>query len=138
MRKFGQLSSLVDGGSVWLFRTVELIDLDPYAQAYVTHYSRIVALFDITTDHDEFFLLDKSMQAIPVLPGSKPPDSDVTEVARRLAASSNSRHALSVTLKNNRGLIYFQPFVVGGETLSDVDSLYSIAKNMCDELSGNV
>jgi hypothetical protein len=138
VRSFGQLSSLVDGGNVWVFRAVELLDLNPHSQSYSTHFSRIVALFGISTSHDEFFILDNSMQARPRIPGSNTPSSEVTEISQRLAASHNARHALSVTLNSKHGLIYFEPLGTGGEALSDVESLYSIANNMYAELSGNV
>ena len=136
VRSFGQLSSLVDGGSVWLFRAVELLDLNPHAQSYSTHFSRIVALFDIgATDHDEFFLLDKSLQARRNMPGSKPPDPAVTEVTKQIAKTCKARHALSVSLRRGQGLIHFEPLVTGGENISDIDSLYCIAKKMRNELS---
>lgn len=138
VRSFGQLSSLVDGDSVWLFRTVELLDLNPHAQSSSTHFSRIVALFDIPTDHDAFFVLDKSLQASSRLPGSKSPDPQVREIAKRIAKACQARHPLSVTLTRGQGLIYFEPLVTGGETIRDVNALYCIAKHLGQELSGNV
>lgn len=61
VRSFGQLSSPVGGEPVWLFRAVELLDLNPHAQSYSTHHPRIVAVFDIPADLGEFFVLDNSM-----------------------------------------------------------------------------
>ena len=138
VRSFGQLSSLVDGESNWLFRAVELLDLNPHSQSYSTHFSRIVALFDILTDHDEFFVLNKSMQASQKLPRSKSPNPMIIEITKRIAKSCKARHNLSVTLTCGHGLIYFEPLTTGGETISDVSSLYCIAKNMSEKLSGNV
>jgi hypothetical protein len=138
VRSFGQLSSLVDGEAIWLFRAVELLDLNPHAQSYTTHFPRIVALFATSTDHDEFFVLDKSMQANPRLPRSKSPNNKIAEIAKRTAASCRARHPLSVTVTRGHGLIYFEPLVTGGETISDVNSLYCIARNMCERLSGDV
>lgn len=137
-RSFGQLASLVDGGSIWLFRAVELLDLNPHAQSSSTHFPRIAALFDHSTEHEEFFVLDKSMQTRQRLPGSKSPDIKVTEIAKRTAISCKARHPLSVTVTRGHGLIYFEPLATGGETISDVNSLYCIAKNMCARLSGDV
>ena len=51
IRSFSQLSSLVDGRGIWIFRAVELLDLDQHAKSYVTHFNRIVALFDISASH---------------------------------------------------------------------------------------
>ena len=138
VRSFGQLSSLVGGESIWLFRAVELLDLNPHAQSDSTHFSRIAALFDISTDHDEFFVLDKSMQASKRLPRSKSPNPNVIEISKRIAKSCKARHLLSMTLARGHGLIYFEPLVTGGEKISDVNSLYCIAKNMSEKLSGNV
>ncbi len=137
VRRFGQISSLVDGGLIRIFRAVELLDLNPRARSYSTHFPRIAALFDVSTDYDEFFLLDKSMQARRRRPGSDPPSPDVAEIAKRTAASCNARHPLSVTLAHGHGLIYFEPLVTGGETMNDVDSLYCIAKGMREELGGD-
>jgi hypothetical protein len=134
VRSLSQLSSIVDGGSVRIFRTIELLDLNPYAQSYTTHYNRIAALFEIPAGHDEFFLLDKSMQASRMLPGAGTPAPEVVDLARRAAVSCSARHPLSVTLARGHGLIYFEPLVVGGESLGDVDSLYCIAKQLHDAL----
>jgi len=138
VRSFGQLSSLVEGESIWLFRAVELLDLNPHAQSYSTHFPRIVALFGNSTEHEEFFVLDKSMQTRQRLPGSKSPNIKVSEIAKQTAVSCKARHPLSVTVTRGHGLIYFEPLVTGGETISDVNSLYCIAKNMCERLSGDV
>lgn len=137
-RSFDQLSSPIDGGSIWLFRAVELLDLNPYAQTYSTHFPRIAALFKAPTDHNEFFILDKSMQVKQKLPRSNQPGPKVAEITKRVAASCNARHSLSLTLSNGYGLVYFEPLVTGGETIEDMNSLYCIAKNMNAGLSGGV
>jgi hypothetical protein len=138
VRSFSQLSSLIDGGSIWIFRAVELLDLNPHAKAQSTHFAKIAALFDASTDYDEFFVLDRSFQAKPRTSGSKNPDPHVTEISKRIAASCEARHPLSVTLSRGHGLIYFEPLVTGGEKMSDVDSLYCIANHMRGELTGDV
>lgn len=138
VRSFDQLSSIIDGGSIWLFRTVELLDLNQYAQSYSTHFPRIVALFDVSKNHNEFFVLDKSMQVRQRLPRSNIPISDATEITKQIVASFNVRHPLSVTFAHGHGLLYFEPLVTGGETVSDVNSLYCIAKNMYEALSKDV
>jgi hypothetical protein len=130
VRSFGQLSSLVHDGHIWIFRAVELLDLNPHAQSYSTHFSRIVALFDAPPGLDDFFMLNKSMQAIQRLPRSKPPNPEVTDATKRVAVSCKARHPLSVTVTHGQGLIYFEPLVTGGETIDDVDCLYCIAKGM--------
>jgi hypothetical protein len=136
VRSFSRLSSIVDGGRVWLFRAVELLDLNPRAQSYSTHYSRIAALFDVPTkSNDEFFLLDKSMRVNQRLPETEPPDSYAIETLKRIAQSCEARHSLSVTFAHGHGLIYFEPLVTGGEVMSDVNSLYCIAQKMCEKLS---
>lgn len=48
---------------------------------------------------------------------------------------SNARHPVSVTLTKGHGLVYFEPLVTGGENINDVDALYCIAKNICEELN---
>jgi hypothetical protein len=138
VRSFGQLSSLVEGESIWLFRAVELLDLNPHAQSYTTHFSRIVALFETSTEHEEFFMLDKSKQAKQRLPRLKSPNTKIAEIVKLTAASCKARHPLSVTITRGHGLIYFEPLVTGGETIGDVNSLYCVAKGMCEKLSENV
>jgi hypothetical protein len=63
-------------------------------------------LFDVSTCHDEFFVLDTSMQVRQRIPGANPPKPDAAEVTQRVAASCNARHSLSVTLAQGHGLIY--------------------------------
>ena len=137
VRSFGQLSSLIEATPVWIFSVVELLDLDPYASAYSTNFTRIVALFDIANDYDEFFLLDKAMQASPALPGSQPPDQDLSTMAGQTVEDCHARHTLSVTLRRGYGLIYFEPLVTGGESLDDIESLYCIAGKLHGMLQGN-
>ena len=138
VRSFGALSSLVYGESIWVFRAIELLDLNPHAQSYSTHFSRIVALFNTLTDYEEFFILDKSMHASQRLPGPKSPDPNITDLVNRIAVSCKARHPLSVTLTRGHGLIYFEPLVTGGEIKGDINSLYCIAKDMSEKLSGDV
>ena len=130
VRSFAQLSSIIDGGSIWLFRAVELLDLNPHARSYSTHFPRIAALFNVSTNHDEFFILGKSMNAEQKLPDSGMPSSDLTDITKQIAASCNTRHPLSITFTHGHGLIYFEPLITGGETLSDIECLYCIAKKM--------
>ena len=39
-------------------------------------------------------------------------------------------HALSITVRNGKALIYPEPLVVGGEKEEDLDYLLSLAKKM--------
>jgi hypothetical protein len=124
---------------VWIFRAVELLDLDPYGTPPTTHYHRIAATFHIPDSaHNEFYMLDKNGQAHGMMPGYTPPDPWVVEMSKKIARSCDARHPLSVTLARGRGVIYFEPFVVGGETISDVKALYCIAKSLHENLHGNV
>ena len=135
VRSFGQLSSLVGGEYVWIFRAVELLDLNPHAKAYSTNFARIAALFEISAAHEEFFLLDKALRVNKRLPGTISPDPEVVELTKRTATSCGARHPLSVTLTGGHGLIYFEPLVTGGETLDDVNALYCMAKEMRAKLA---
>ncbi len=135
VRSFGQLASLIDGGSIWLFRAVELLDLNPHAQSYSTHFPRIAALFDVSSDRDEFFFLDKGMQARSMRPWAHTPNREVVMITKGIAESFNARHPLSVTLARGCGLIYFEPMVTGGENISDVNALYGIARKMREEFA---
>jgi hypothetical protein len=107
LRTFGQLSSLVEGESIFLFRTVEVLDIKPHIQSYDTHFARIVALFDVSADYDDFFLLDKSLRAMKRRPGSKDLDPKIIEISKQVTASCEGRHTLSITLRRGKGLIYF-------------------------------
>lgn len=138
VRCFGQLSSILDGGTIWIFRSVELLDLNPYAQSYATHFSRVVALFEVSKNHDEFFILNKSMQVIKRLAKTNSPNHSVTDTVKGIVTSCHGRHALSVTFAKGHGLIYFEPTVTGGETIDDIVSLYCIAKKLSRALSSDV
>ena len=135
IRSFGQLSSIIDAGPVRMFSAVELLDLNPHAQASSTHFSRIAALFKVPADIDEYFLLERTGQVNTVLPTVKTPAANITELTRQAAATCRAEHTLSVTLKNGYGLIYLEPLVTGGETLTDIEALYAIARKMHKTLS---
>jgi hypothetical protein len=136
LRSFGQLSTPVDAERIWIFRAVELLDLNPHAQSSSTHFSRIIVLFDVAASYNEFFVLDKSGQAQQRLSGRPVPSADVIEIAKRIVTQCAVRHAISVTLSDGRGLIYLEPSITGGETLEDVSSLYCAAKGMAEALAG--
>lgn len=137
VRSFGQLSTLVNGDDVWIFRAIELLDLDSHAQSYTTHFPRIAAMFDVSASHGEFFVLDLSGQHHQILPQRSSPDPNVIEIVRRIVKECTLGHTLSVTLSGGHGLIYLEPLVVGGETIADVNTLYCIAKKMRVELTGD-
>jgi hypothetical protein len=69
LRTFDQISSLILGGEIWLFRAVELFDVNPRIKSPATHFPRIAALFEVSAEWDDFFLLDKNMRATNRLPG---------------------------------------------------------------------
>ncbi len=135
IRSFEQLSSIIDAGPVRMFSAVELLDLNPHAQASSTHFSRIAALFKAPEEFDEYFLLNRAGQVNTILPAGKSPAAHITELTREAATTSRAEHTLSVTLKNGYGLIYLEPLVTGGETLTDIEALYSIARKMHQTLS---
>ena len=135
IRSFGQVSNIIEKGSVLFFQTVELLDLNPHAQAYSTHFNRIAALFETHKTLDEFFLLDKSMRPQHRLPTQKTSNPKIAEISRQIAKSCNASHTLSVTLRNGYGIIYFEPLVTGGESMQDIVSLSCIAANMQQEFT---
>ena len=131
-REFGQLSTLVVAGTVQIFRAVELIDLSQDTQPDSTHFSRIAALFDISQEYDEYFLLSNSQGISNLHPIHDSPDTIAVQVATDIARSCEARHTLSITLRNGKGLLYFEPTVTGGENKADLEALYCIAKAMKD------
>lgn len=135
VRSFGQLASVVEAGPILVFRAVELLDLSPHGQSQSTHFSRIAAFFEVKEHLDAFFLLDRSGQVRPLLPGGSAPASEVAALARRLASEGGARHALSITLARGHGLVYFEPLVTGGEKPRDLESLLAIAQGMREELA---
>ena len=135
VRSFGQISSLVEKESINFFRTIELLDLNSHARSPNTHFTRIAALFKIPDAYEEFFVLDKSMQASRRILATRPINPNVIEKSKQIAAHCKTRHALSVTLGSGYGLIYFEPLVTGGETMSDVNCLYCFASSMQKALS---
>lgn len=138
VRTFSRLASIVDAGPIRLFRCIELLDLVPYAQASSTHFPRLAATFDVAGHFAAFFLLDRSGQASPRVPGAPPPEPRLVEAVTRAAASCRARYTLSVTLARGRAVIYFEPSVTGGETRDDLEALYCIARSLRQELANNV
>ena len=132
VREFGQLSAPVDAGGVQMFRAVELIDLSPNTQPDSTHFSRIAACFEISNEYDEYFLLRHSQGVSNLHPVLDTPDSNAVRVASDIALACEARHTLSITLRNGKGLVYFEPIVTGGENKADIEALHCIAKGMKD------
>jgi hypothetical protein len=138
-RHFGPLSSLIDGGATWIFRAAELLDLDPYGSPSTTNFYRIAAFFPVAGSvQDQFFLLDKHMRPHRMGSDKSPLNPEIVEMTKHIWRNCSARHPLSITLARGYGLIYFEPFVVGGETVGDITSLYCIAKSMHEKLCGNV
>jgi hypothetical protein len=135
VRGFEQLTSPIAAGAAWLFRAVEILDLSPHGQSQSTHFTRIIALFDVVEAHEDFFILDRTGAATARLPGAPAPSPRVVEVTRRAFSEQGARHPLSITLARGKGLIYFEPFVTGGENTSDLEALYNIAVSLQDALS---
>lgn len=134
VRSFGELAPPIKGEGIWLFRTVELLDLNPSCQSYSTHFSRIAALFEVPAGYDHFFLLDKSMQARQLLANADPIDPALLESAKLAYVACHAHHPLSITLAGGYALLYFEPLVTGGENLTDIESLYCLARGLQQEL----
>ena len=132
VREFGQLSTTVHAGTVQIFRAVELIDLSPNTQPDSTHFSRIAAHFDISNEYDEYFLLRYSQGVANLHPIHDSPNRNAVQIASDIARTCEARHTLSITLRNGKGLVYFEPTVTGGENKADIEALYCIAKAMKD------
>lgn len=126
-RRFGQLASIVDGGDVLMFRSVEALDLSQYGVPMVTHHPRVCASFQVEQNLDEFFLLLPDGQVQSRIAARGPVSSKAVEAVAGVAASCGASHAISVSLAAGQGLIYFEPKVVGGEKLVDVETLYCMA-----------
>jgi hypothetical protein len=135
VREFDQLTSPIAAGAVYLFRAVEILDVNPHGQSQSTHFARIIALFDVAETHEQFFMLDRSGAATARLPGAPTPTARVVEVTRHAVSEQGARHPLSITLARGKGLIYFEPLVTGGENSSDLEVLYNIALSLQDALS---
>ena len=135
VRSFGQLASLVEGEKVRLFRTIERLDLNPPSSASATHFPRLAALFDVSTEYDDFFLLDASLNPTRRGSGAPKPDPRAVTLVKKVATACNPRHTLSITLTHGHGLIYFEPVVTGGETERDLQCLYQIARQLQQQLS---
>jgi hypothetical protein len=132
VRSFGRVSSVVDGGSIRLFRTVELLDLNPHGTSQSTHFTRTAALFDVSPDYTECFVLDTAGTANCLLPGAEAVAPDLADACRRIAASCGARHDLFVSMERGKGLLYLSPLVTGGESMDDLGSLYCMSERMRD------
>ena len=134
VRSFGQLRDIAEEDGVFVFRAVELLDLNPHAQSDNTHFPRVISLFDVPSDYYEFFMLDCSMSLHNKIPHSKEIDVRIRKSCQNVVTSLRPRHTLSVSLSQGKGLVYFEPRVTGGETLADVNMLYDLAKAFRNDL----
>jgi hypothetical protein len=130
VRSFSRISEVVQADGVWIFRAIELLRLRPSGNSRRDYSNRLAAVFAVDSSHQEFFLLDRSGQAVSRVPGAQPPDAAVTEVVQEAVRSCDAKHPLSVTLSDGQALIYFRPLIVGGEKPADIDAIYCLAREM--------
>lgn len=132
IRVFSRVRDVVDAGNVQVFRVTELVDRHPTRQVDNSHFGRIAALFE-TPENADVDVLIKPDGVINMHPENRPPREDPAyEAVDRVIADAPPRNPLSVTFRRGRGLAYFQPLVVGGETLEDVEYLYSFADRVAE------
>ena len=86
---------------------------------------------------EEFFIMDKSLYAMQRLKGAVSSNTDAVKTVRKIMMAVKPRHPLSVTFSKGNAVIYFEPFVTGGEKFEDVEALYLIAKKMKAELANS-
>ncbi|MFW6198629.1 MAG: hypothetical protein ACOC5E_02275 [Acidobacteriota bacterium] len=134
VRTFGQLSSVVDAGPVRIFRTVELLDLNPHGRASNPHHPRIAALFSVPEGREEFFVMDPSGEVRTILPDAGAPAADVAAATRRALDACGARYPVSVTVASGHAVVYLIP-PTGRDTQGDIDAIHCIARSLRTQLT---
>ena len=131
VRQFYRVRDMVRDEGVVLTRTGELLDLVSYAEAQNKNFGRVAAYFDVDDGSDLYVLRTRDGEYMSMVPGLPPPtEQPGFDRVKAVIESMPPFHALNVTVKNGKALIYPEPLVVGGEKEEDLDYLLSLAKKM--------
>ncbi len=136
IRSFAQIGDLVSDGEVTLLRCTELLDMNLYRKAAVTHSSRFAVIFIVPETVKLFFKIDDKGKYYYIEPTDKDVAQDEHFIKIKPVLDSHlPQHWLSATFSNGRAIIYLMPLVVGNEKEEDFEYLFKTAGEIKKALS---
>ena len=127
VQNFGRIKDVVhfDGGV--LFRTVELLDLNPYASASNPHNARAAVLFDCSGGPEGIFSISPTLEVRQRYPLEGEDKTNKVAELFRGAGAERLPHPLSISLADGRAVAYLEPLVAGSMMETDLDYLIGLA-----------
>jgi hypothetical protein len=136
VRSFDRIRDIVyDQDTIALFRTVELLDLNPHGTSESTHHSRVAVTFEVPQQHDLFALVSPDLGCRSRLGSASGVPEEAVGMIRNALQGRPPRCPLSVTLKRGRGLVYLEPLVTGSVRSEDLDYLIAVGRAIRKEFT---
>jgi hypothetical protein len=126
-RNFGRIRDVVLYEGITMFRTTELLDLNPHGSSQNTHFGRIAVYFDAPVGSEMFFLVSPELEYSNRHPTEPIPNTApfFIKIKDTLETSPPS-HYLSVTSMRGEAILYLQP-AFGSEKREDLEYLLELA-----------
>jgi len=128
VRKVMKLKDLVAGQGITIFRCIELLKFGPTPSNTPHHQNHVASTFIVPEKINLFFSINQAGEFRPWYPRDYPLKED--PYFQKLIPVLNGirpPREVTITLRNERGFIYNNPLVTGGEKMDDLDYLYQLS-----------
>ena len=130
-----KIKDIVGDGEIFLFRCIELLDLNPYGTPEITHQNHICLSFDVPQEIDLFFIMDKNGNQSNLYPKGKEIEKDeYFKEIKHTIHNNLHRNSVTISFRGGRALLYTNPLVTGGEAEEDIEYLVFLARSIKSKL----
>jgi hypothetical protein len=130
VRAFGRLKDIVAIPNGEIFRTVELLDLNPHGSVQNSHHLRVGVRFSGLPDGYGIFHITPDLVVHRRYPLENGPGNESIRGYLSAAGISEPPCPLSLTIARGQALAYLEPVVVGSLAQSDLDYLAELAARL--------
>ncbi len=124
LRTFMKIRDIIGDGDIFLFRGIELLDLNPYGNPETSHQNHIYISFDVPEEIDLFFIMDKNGKVSNLYPKDKVVEKDeYFKKIRPVIQNQIYKKSITISLRGGKALINTNPLVTGKETEEDLEYL---------------
>ena len=135
LRTFMKIKDIIGDGEVFLFRGIELLDLNPYGNPETTHQNHIYISFDVPEKIDLFFIMDKNSKVINLYPKDKELEKDeYFKKIKHIIQKQTNKKNITVSIGGGKALLNTNPLVTGKETEEDLKYLLVCGKAIKNNL----
>jgi len=135
LRTFMKIKDIIGDGEFFLFRGIELRDLNPYGNPETTHKNHIYISFDVPEEIDLFFIMDKNSKVINLYPKDKEIEKDeYLKKIKHIIQNQTNKKNITVSLGRGKALLNTNPLVTGKETEEDLKYLLACGRAIKNSL----